>query len=186
MKGLPNFNHALFNEAAFALRDDGIDVLNPAENDGGSTDKPRSFYLRCDLQSLSRAEAIVMLPGWEGSTGARMELAIATELGLEVFRWDPEFPHSLVRITPINTDLAEQAAAIVSGCRQQMYGSPENNLRRIGEMWGAILDRSAIPPRKVAHMMSALKIIRDTTKPNPDNLIDLHGYTFLAGMFDES
>ena len=90
MTGLPENNHPLFNATAKTLRDRGFEVYNPAENDAGSRDKDRKFYLRLDLESLAKAEAIVLLPGWQGSAGTRLELTVAKALELEVNFWDPD------------------------------------------------------------------------------------------------
>jgi len=48
-------------------------------------------YLRGDLEILSRCDAILMIPGWEESEGARAELEFARRQGLLVYHW-PELP----------------------------------------------------------------------------------------------
>jgi hypothetical protein len=45
---------------------------------------PDEVFLRGGLEMLRRCDAIVMVPGWENSTGAKAELAEAVRLGLEV------------------------------------------------------------------------------------------------------
>ncbi|KKL85578.1 hypothetical protein LCGC14_1953350, partial [marine sediment metagenome] len=84
---LEDSNYPAFDTAAVILRRRGFSVLNPAETDAGSSDRPRSFYLRVDIANLLRATKIVILPGWEGSPGATLEVAIARELGLEVLTY---------------------------------------------------------------------------------------------------
>lgn len=54
-------------------------------------------------------------------------------------------------------------------------------------MWGAILKLpEAIPPERVAACMIALKLARATTGTrNPDDWIDLIGYSALAAQLEE-
>jgi hypothetical protein len=108
MRGIPQFNFPAFNAATARLRAEGHFVFNPAERDidrhdgvdisAGNVDgdedkaaKDHGFNLRealaDDAEFICRhAEAIALLPGWEGSRGARAELALAEALGLEVIR----------------------------------------------------------------------------------------------------
>lgn len=65
----------------------------------------------------------------------------------------------------------------VLGERQKQYGNPQPNFARIGRIWGAILNRDAVPAHEVALMMASLKIIRIANDPaNEDSWIDLFGY----------
>lgn len=87
MTGIPEFNYPLFNEVAAALRANGVEVRNPAENDGGSAGKPWEFYMRLALRSLLECDSVCLLPGWWKSRGARIEHQIAYELGMDVWEW---------------------------------------------------------------------------------------------------
>lgn len=84
MTGEPDCGVAAFAAAAATWRAHGFDVVNPAEAFGGRMDLPRSVYLRRDVELLLTCHAILQLPGWEGSAGARLEHAIAAELGMGV------------------------------------------------------------------------------------------------------
>lgn len=101
MTGLPNLNYKEFNRWAKKLRANGHTVLNPAENDGGSTDRPRPFYMRLDTENLLQAHAVALLPGWEHSKGVRYELVIANELELNAY-----LVEDLVKQRPIKVDYA--------------------------------------------------------------------------------
>jgi hypothetical protein len=90
MTGIPEFNYPQFNAMAEALRAKGIDVRNPAENDGGSADKAWDFYIRLGLQQLLECDEILLLPNWEASKGAQLELHVAKALGMKVTVWEPE------------------------------------------------------------------------------------------------
>lgn len=86
MTGIPEFNHPAFNAKAAELRAQGVAVINPAEHDTEcGTDQPWAFYLRRDLVLLSEhCDRIVLLPGWENSKGARLEVHVGRELGMEI------------------------------------------------------------------------------------------------------
>ena len=102
MSNLPAFNFPAFHAGAAALRAEGYTVINPAELDEADTEpvgsKPWASYLRRDIVELMKAEAIALLPGWENSKGARLELHIATELGFEVIELKPQSPIELAAI----------------------------------------------------------------------------------------
>lgn len=94
MKGYPESNFPAFHAAAAALRAKGFEVVNPAEIDigveppeEGDSLEWRRFYeacLRSDIRALCDCEAIALMPGWERSNGAHLELHVAHRLGLEV------------------------------------------------------------------------------------------------------
>lgn len=86
MTGLPDFNRAAFNEAATWLRGQGFDVFNPAEQLGGDLTGPRADYMRTNIFQLLACDSLLLLPGWEQSEGATLEVAIARELGLPRYK----------------------------------------------------------------------------------------------------
>lgn len=94
MTGLVDFNYPAFNTAAQQLRNAGYAVLNPvdskAENTTGES-QTWEWYLRRALRMVTRADGIALLPGWEGSRGARLEVEVARELGM----WTRDLPEWL-------------------------------------------------------------------------------------------
>lgn len=102
MQGIPEFNFPRFNAVAWALRQSGHEVFNPAEkdierhagvdisrgNNEGSLEKSKSqhgFSLRQalgeDLAYITgTATGIALLPGWEKSNGAQAEHRTAVAL----------------------------------------------------------------------------------------------------------
>lgn len=93
MTGILLQNYPAFNAVTAVIRRAGKIVYNPAENFGGLTGLPRSAYMRVDLTHLLHACSIVVLPGYEDSAGAQLELTIAEELELLVYICRPDSYH---------------------------------------------------------------------------------------------
>lgn len=83
MTSLPELNFPAFHRAAAELRARGAVVFNPAELNFGPLTEWTECMRAC-LRGLSHCDAIVMLPGWEASRGAKLEHHVATTLGLRV------------------------------------------------------------------------------------------------------
>lgn len=85
MAGLPDLNFPAFNAVAERLRHHNRLVVNPAEValPGGST--PHEF-LHADLLTMLRdCNSLILLPGWPQSRGARLELAVASDLHWPIY-----------------------------------------------------------------------------------------------------
>jgi nucleoside 2-deoxyribosyltransferase len=83
MTGLPELNFPLFHRVAKHLRECGFCVINPAEINADPT-KHWAACMRDDIKHLMTCDGIAMLPGWEASKGASLELHIATQLDFTV------------------------------------------------------------------------------------------------------
>lgn len=83
MSGLPEHNFPAFHAEAARLRDLGYDVVNPADlnPDPG---KGWKDCLRVDLLELLGCDAIAMLPGWQKSEGAHLEMHVAHRVGIDI------------------------------------------------------------------------------------------------------
>lgn len=104
MAGLPDRNFPLFNRVAAHLRQRGHAVFNPAENNDGGIRRARSFYMKLDIPALLASDAIVLLDGWQNSRGASLEVWLALDMGMSIFRAET---HSAVEISRFeNLDLA--------------------------------------------------------------------------------
>jgi hypothetical protein len=81
MTGLPDFNRPAFNAMAKLFIERGYDVVNPVDN--GLTDSAKwEEHMRAAIKALMDCTHIVMLPGYEKSRGAMLEMHIARALGL--------------------------------------------------------------------------------------------------------
>lgn len=89
MAGLPEHNFPAFHAHAALLRAQGHEVVNPAELDhqGSSWEG----CLRTDLREMCTCDAIALMPGWEASKGANLELHVAHRLGMQVLHLPPQF-----------------------------------------------------------------------------------------------
>lgn len=72
-----------FSSVADKLQSLGYEVTNPLCN-GLSEAAPWEEHIAKDIINLIGCEGIYMLQGWEDSQGARIEHAVAKEIGLKV------------------------------------------------------------------------------------------------------
>lgn len=79
--GRKNFKDT-FADAADELRSIGYQVLNPAELPDGMTE---SAYMDICLAMVRQCDGVLMLDGWEDSTGASCERALALKCGKPVY-----------------------------------------------------------------------------------------------------
>jgi hypothetical protein len=97
MRGMPNCGFPAFDAARDSLIRQGFDVVSPADLDRAAgfdgADYPEGIIpadfdlrevARRDLNAICDCSHIALLHGWEASTGARAELAVAEWLGLSV------------------------------------------------------------------------------------------------------
>src|SRR5579884_3312460 len=84
MTGLPDYNFPAFHAAAKVLRDEGYDVVNPAEIAMEGDCATWYDCMRRDIPELLKCDGVFVLPGWAESKGARLEVLIAVKLGMWV------------------------------------------------------------------------------------------------------
>ena len=95
MSGHPDWNFPAFFEAERQLSELGYEVINPAHNDGptvelalqsaGDPSRPNhtwAYYMKRDLPHVMSVDALCVLPGWQNSKGAQLEVQVAEAIGL--------------------------------------------------------------------------------------------------------
>lgn len=95
MRGYPDLNRPAFHAAEHALQEAGWCTINPARLDEARpyTGRPglpeARFYAERDLAAIlslraEKSDVVVVLPGWQGSSGAVAEVSLAAWVGLPV------------------------------------------------------------------------------------------------------
>ena len=120
MTGLPKFNYPAFLDAAERLRREGFSILNPVDLDSkdafnaalcspdglmpddGVAGVSYGELLGRDVALIAdKAGGVIVLPKWEKSRGARLEVFLASRiLGFDVWEYRPELEHTLCLMTP--------------------------------------------------------------------------------------
>lgn len=104
-------NIAAAREIAAALWQMGHAVICPHTNTAHFEEYATINYeqfIAGDLTMIARCDALVMVPGWEGSRGARTEWAHATSLGIPIYV-SPDLP----LLHPTEQRCPEQCRAFV-------------------------------------------------------------------------
>lgn len=113
MRGYDCFNFPAFDACAADLRQFGYDVISPAEHDReqGFDETKNSLdgfdmttALLWDLEQVANVDAIVLLPGWEKSTGVAAELATARALGKAAYTYEYSEYFEAGRMTLLPSD----------------------------------------------------------------------------------
>lgn len=98
MTNIQDFNYPAFFDAEVQLTNLGHEAINPARLDSNE-DVPQAlaasiasialndelghsweYYIRRDIPIMMKANALCLLPGWQGSRGASLEVQLATAL----------------------------------------------------------------------------------------------------------
>lgn len=109
MTGIPQFNIPLFDAVSAKLRAKGYDVVSPAELDdpttraaalaspdgapgtGSANGETWGDFLARDVKLIADTlDAIVVLPNWQKSRGARLECFVGLLCGKQFLVYDPD------------------------------------------------------------------------------------------------
>lgn len=85
MTGVVDHNVPAFDAVERFLTYYGYKPINPANNDGRSRDKPWHYYMSLDIVSVCQSNALLLLPDWEFSRGAIVEIAVAERLETPIY-----------------------------------------------------------------------------------------------------
>ena len=84
MTGLPEFNYPAFFAAAERLTAAGYVTINPARVEGREHCKGWADYMRAALIDVCNADGLALLPVWEASRGACLEVHVGQALDLPI------------------------------------------------------------------------------------------------------
>jgi hypothetical protein len=93
MKNMTDGNLEAFDEAEKQLKQLGFDVLNPHKIceklnirffEMGKVPEYEDYLKEDIIQMLSKCDKVLVLPGWRGSKGSKLEIANAIACGLDV------------------------------------------------------------------------------------------------------
>ena len=176
MRGVPELNHPAFNTAAASLRARGFEIINPAEqsNDlpkdvesGAAGGIPRKEWIRRDIIVILDCDGVAVLPNWQASPGARLEVQIAVELERPIY--------DALTGEPYKETVLQEAQRLVHGDRRAAYGHPLDDYTRTAALWTAILGQPVTAEQAILCMV-AVKISRECNAPKRDNRTDGAGY----------
>ena len=198
MTGMKDFNRPAFNAAAKFLVRRGFKPLNPAWLDHGEAGGVWEDYLKRDIPHLLKCDGVVVLPGWDTSRGAKLEVRVAREVGMPIFAIVDKcrlervmFEENKIKFGPpielLTSEPAQkesvlvEAERLINGDRNASYGPPNQDFKRTADMWTALLQYKLLAgaklrPQDVAWMMIALKLSRAQHTNKRDNAVDIAGY----------
>lgn len=187
MRGLPRYNFDAFFDAEHNLINKRYIIVSPARHDieiGLDPDLPLdeqgwdlSESMIWDIKTIMHPNCVgvIVLPGWERSSGVATELSVARTLKKQVL----SYPKLLGLL---NIPVTAEAQQLVYGARLSGYGHPKDNFEQTGKIWGALLGIDPIPAHMVGLCMAALKLSRETFSHKRDNLVDICGYAETVDM----
>jgi len=189
MRGIKNFNYPTFNQVAETLREKGYRVNCPAENFNGDSTREFHEYMLLDLQMVLESDGIVLLPGWQMSEGAKLEVGVGKALGLrfmEAYHDGYTAAWSFREIEPRTTEgIDQEARRLVYGERAATYGHPRGDFEMIGRLWSAITGTD-VTAEMVALMMVCMKLARLASTPtHRDSQVDVIGYALCLARLQE-
>lgn len=183
MRGIKEHNYPRFQTAADYIRCQGSEVFSPHEAYEGDQTRPLADYYLWNLPSLLESTDVAFLPGWQNSSGARIEYLIAKDLGLQL--------HQVVFMSPEGSDEyvfgvfdgleapveLEAGAVVRNGAREADYGPPLQDFTRTMDMWASLGISTSQDPADMALAMTALKMSRlKGTRGHYDSIVDAIGY----------
>jgi hypothetical protein len=160
MRGHPEFNFPAFFDAAAYLREVGYEVMSPAEHDvEAGFDYTKNTLdgfdlaaaFRWDLEQVLGVAMVVLLPGWEKSSGVAGELAVARAVNRRVFEYDPdgEYGHRLSLIAAQEqVNRANAANGYFPDRSVSHFAQSQITGEQVDEAFGAVPGTASGPTRR--------------------------------------
>lgn len=87
---------------------------------------------------------------------------------------------------PERVQILTEASGLITGQRQEDYGTPEENFQRMADYANIHFKKNLennipISPRQTAEYMILLKMARTINSPTRDSYVDIAGYAGIAG-----
>lgn len=91
---------------------------------------------------------------------------------------------------PERVKILTEASSLITGQRQEDYGTPEVNFQRMADYANIhfaynLANNIPISPRQTAEYMILLKMARTINSPTRDSYVDIGGYAGIAGELAE-
>ena len=93
-----DFNRPAFQTAEDALREAGFPVRNPARLHFHGEDPEYDAWLKAALILMLECDGVALLPGWQTSKGACIEVELARKLNMRIANyndWIEGHPHAI-------------------------------------------------------------------------------------------
>jgi hypothetical protein len=92
----------------------------------------------------------------------------------------------MTNATPERVNILTEASSLITGQRQEDYGTPEVNFQRMADYANIhfaynLANNIPISPRQTAEYMILLKMARTINSPTRDSYVDIGGYAGIAG-----
>jgi hypothetical protein len=106
MSGIEEYNYPAFTDAARMLRDSGVKIESPHENEWPVTSDVMTEAQLWEAMmwvaeaQLGRCQGVILMPGWCHSSGALRELGWAKERKLPVYFYDPSSHRITTMVRP--------------------------------------------------------------------------------------
>ncbi len=194
MRGHTNYNYDLFNEVEQALFQSFVRVsgeffvCNPAKNFDGDQTLSTSTYMQKDISQVIEADALVLLPGWEHSEGAKLEVQVGKATGKEFYLaeraadggWRFTMADAPTADMSPRASALDEAKSLITGDRNNAYGPPTQDFDRTAAMataFGFGVNGQPVEGHHVAIFMILLKMSRLAWSPGKrDSWVDAAGY----------
>ncbi len=146
VSGIPLYNLPAFQEARALLEKSGVECVIPHDiYHPGDSKCPAVIWceamLKC-LPELESSDAVLFLPGWEGSPGARREHCIVKDKNIPIITIDTQLKEA------DNPNMTERQQQALDWIKQQ---TPPPTMQELGDYLGVSRQRASA----IVHYLAA-------------------------------